>query len=110
MRMVTARVVSAETWQRVNRTELGFRGNGLSEIPHTSDNTSSICIAGYDISMSVDLVKEPGCFDYYQVYLDWELAKERIKDVSTPSVVPDVVEVTEKSYPARVADADKSCK
>jgi len=41
-RMVTAGIVSAETWQRVNRTELRFRGNELSEIPHTPDKDSKI--------------------------------------------------------------------
>ena len=74
LKRIKAQIVSAETWNGASRTELGFRGNGLSEIPYAQGTeTSSISIVGYDIKMRVDLVRERGQLDYHLIYLDWEL-------------------------------------
>jgi len=75
-RKLEVRVVSADAWRGVNRSEIGFRGNGISEIPMTEDvsDDSKISIAGYDMAMSVELVKDRGWADHYCIFLDWEVS------------------------------------
>ena len=71
------RIVSADVWQEVNVTMLGFRRRealALETLPPMEGTGGSdhISLVGYDISVSVRLVTEPKEQPYHLVYLDWE--------------------------------------
>jgi len=77
--MVSVRIVSADIWEgtTITSSSLGFRRReslvleSLPLIKGTGD-ADSISLAGYDISVSVQLVTEPNEQPYHLVYLDWE--------------------------------------
>jgi hypothetical protein len=72
---VSARIVSADVWNGVNVTILGFRrkeGLALEVLPPMNGTDDHISLAGYDISVSVKLVNEPNEQPYHHVYLDWK--------------------------------------
>jgi len=76
-RDVSARIVSADVWERITVTTLGFQKRealALEALPHMKGTGDSdhISLVGYDISVSVRLVAEPKEQPYHLVYLDWE--------------------------------------
>jgi hypothetical protein len=76
---VSARIVSADVWEGVTVTMLGFQRKealALEALPPMKGTGDSdhISLEGYDISVSVRLVTEPNEQPYHLVYLDWEAA------------------------------------
>jgi hypothetical protein len=76
-RYVSARIVSADIWEGITVTTLGFQKRealALEALPHMKGTGDSdhISLVGYDISVSVRLVAEPKEQPYHLVYLDWE--------------------------------------
>jgi hypothetical protein len=76
-RNVSARIVSADIWEGITVTTLGFQKRealALEALPHMKGTGDSdhISLVGYDISVSVRLVAEPKEQPYHLVYLDWE--------------------------------------
>jgi hypothetical protein len=76
-RNVLARIVSADIWEGITVTTLGFQKRealALEALPHMKGTGDSdhISLVGYDISVSVRLVAEPKEQPYHLVYLDWE--------------------------------------
>ena len=70
---VSVRIVSAEVWEGVTITMLRSRKRealALEALPPRQGN--HISLVGYDISVSVRLVREPNEQPYNLVYLDWE--------------------------------------
>jgi hypothetical protein len=77
--MVSVRIVSADVWEGVTVTMLGFQRKealALEALPPMKGTGDSdhISLEGYDISVSVRLVTEPNEQPYHLVYLDWEAA------------------------------------
>jgi len=77
--VVSARIISADIWQGLNVTMLGFRGREALALdalppPKATGDSDYISLAGYDISVSVRLVTEPNEQAYHLVYIDWEVA------------------------------------
>jgi hypothetical protein len=77
--MVSVRIVSADIWEgtTITSSSLGFRRREslvLESLPliKGAGDADSISLAGYDISVSVQLVTEPNEQPYHLVYLDWE--------------------------------------
>ncbi len=78
--MVSVRIVSADIWQGLKVTMLGFGGRealALKELPPIKgqDDSDRISLVGYDISVSVRLVTEPNEQPYHLLYLNWEATK-----------------------------------
>jgi hypothetical protein len=72
---VSAQIVSADVWEGVTVTMLGFRKRealALEALP--PEKGTHISLVGYDMSVSVRLVTEPNQQPYHLVYLDWEEA------------------------------------
>jgi Heterokaryon incompatibility protein (HET) len=71
--VVSARIVSADVWEGVTVTMLGFRKKEALALEAMSPETGTrISLVGYDISVSVRLVTEPNEQPFNLVYLDWE--------------------------------------
>jgi len=70
--VISARLCSANDWERSNRTLLGFRNEAFKTIQGTACS-GRISLVGYDISLSTRLVTD-GQLPCHQVYLDWEMA------------------------------------
>ena len=74
--MVSAAIVSAEIWQGLTTNMFGFRGKEALAIEELQaikgeKNVDHTSLAGYDISVSAQLVTEPNELPYHHVYLDW---------------------------------------
>ncbi|KIW29224.1 uncharacterized protein PV07_05049 [Cladophialophora immunda] len=75
--MVSVRIVSAEIWEGLNATTFGFPGKEASAIEALpaikgEESVNRISLAGYDISVSVQVVAEANELPYHHVYLDWK--------------------------------------
>jgi hypothetical protein len=73
--MVSVRIVSADVWQGMNVTMLGFRRKealAFEALPPMKDTGDHISLVGYDMSVSVELVTEPNEQPYHHVHLDWK--------------------------------------
>jgi hypothetical protein len=91
--MVSVRIVSTDIWQRLNTTMFGFQGKEALAIEALQSTKGGgtfdhISLVGYDISVSVQLVREPGELPYHHVYLDWKTTLPQIgaaEAISFPS-------------------------
>ena len=78
---ISARLLSANSWDQSNKSLLGFRHAG--SIPCQDDTTSRlagestdrISLVGYDISLPLQLIAESGFTSYHHVYIDWQEIK-----------------------------------
>ena len=84
--VVTARLLTGESLQGVNRTWLGFRGENSSAVHSIqgANDPHRISISGYAITMSLELVRRNG-MSHHLIYLDW--TRETTSDVA--AAVPD---------------------
>jgi len=87
---VSARIVSAETWLRMSRTAFRFGETGGSKPPFTSSTEDSvhISLAGHDITISMQLVREKDQAPYHHVYLDWKKSES-----FTEAVLPETTQL-----------------